>query len=204
MHGHEPEHYEGQYEDVLGVEPEHKVVKPAAEHGVAYGWPYHRDGVGQGCGYADGKLGALAEYDVVPRERLEYGHGPEYDARNPQDFVADLVAPAKVLVVHVQYGQEDHCVRAVVVYVAYVEAVRNLVVNELDAVPCPVQDWLVVEHQQGARNAEYDKDDEREHAEEPERADKPSRKRELYRGEYGAVNAVPHPVQEGHKARAST
>ena len=95
---HEPEHDQGQYEDVLGIEAEHKVVEPSAEHGVAYGRPYHRNGVGQGRGYADGKLGPLAEYDVVPRERLEYGHGPEYDARNPQDLVADLVAPAKVLV----------------------------------------------------------------------------------------------------------
>src|SRR4029079_8313522 len=105
---HQPEQRYRQHERVERVEPQDKVMESPSKERLPHLRPHDGYRVGKRSRNRDCKLGAFAKYDVVAGERLEDCHHAKYDASHPEYLVSDLVAPAKVLVVHVQERHHDH------------------------------------------------------------------------------------------------
>ena len=84
--------------------------------------------------------------------------------------------------------------------VAYVEPVRDGVIDVLDAVPRPVKYRLVPKHQERTCDAKYDENHKSQHAKEPKGADESSREGELHPHEDGSLYSGVYPPDEPYKA----
>ncbi len=78
-----------------------------------------------------------------------------------------------------QDGQHNHCVGSMIVYVTNMKTIWNCIVYSLNAIPCPIKNWFIPQHQKGSRYAQNYKNNKGQHAKESQWANELGREREL-------------------------
>ena len=104
VHCHQSEHDDGQNENMLCVEPKHKIMKASTKRQFTNHGPSYRNGVGKPCGNADCKLCPLTEDYIISSKGFENCYSAKYNTCYPQNFISYFVSATKVLVIHVKDG----------------------------------------------------------------------------------------------------
>src|ERR1700735_829463 len=124
----------------------------AAEHQINDRRSHHRDAAGNRRPNAKAPVGILIESQNLPGEGHAQSHKQKKDADDPGEFTWKFIRAKQKHLDHMNQNDRHHEVRTPAVHGADEPAERDVVIQDLQAIPCFPGGWNVNQRQHDAGN----------------------------------------------------